>query len=267
MITTVYDASIEAGRVVNNCRERINSSYRGKNPSIDIYTMSDSSRLFLNSIRRYCETLGIVAYVHGLGDAADISGLSDELIDVKNSGSSGVLFIRPPYDSESYNNVLLVLKVIRDTLLPNMNIDREDYSPIDEKYPHVVEATRMMIEAYQDSNENYDLKSMKAVVIGSSPFVGKPITMMSSDIFDQVVQLHQSTDSRIINKCVKDANVIITYRSLDDIEVNHESFIIDVGNDNSYKFFNGKVSSITTHLGKLTTALLLSEAVDNYCNG
>ena len=184
---TVHDASIEAERIASDNLRRVRlaqeKSGDGSSPILDIYIMAGSSRIFLRSIIRDSDDLGISCRIHDLGDATGLPEFEDDLSELRRSGTNGVLFIRPPYSYESYDDVSFILSKIFSTVPDSYDVDLIGYRPFEGVYPPVVEAVRIMIESFRG---DHILRDTKAVVIGNSTFVGKPMATMSSDLFDQV---------------------------------------------------------------------------------
>ena len=261
-MTTLYDASIEADKIIDRCREVVlDESQLYESPLLDIFIMEGSSKLFLRSLTDYCRESGIISYVHNLEDSSSVN----EELSKASSESDGVLFIRPPYSVESYDKVSEILRIFRSVVPDKLDVDRISYKVVDSDYPPVVESVRRMLEVYEAAN-GCSYRDQKISVIGNSTYVGKPMAAMVSDIFDQVIHLHKSTESKIISRYVLDSDVVITYRKLNHVDLNPDLFVIDVGDDSSYKSLDGRAGSVTIHLGKLTTAILLSNVVNNFYN-
>ena len=264
-MTVVYDASSEANKLLSDCKSKLSSLCDRLDlevkPIIDIYVLEGSSRLFVRSINNLCDRVGIASRVHKLEWTIDSSSFKEELSEVITD-TDGILFVRPPYSRDNYSKVSDIMKVIKSTVPERLDSDRVNYSISGNSYPPVVESVKRMIELYGD---NSNLNNMSVLVVGNSNYVGKPMAAMVSDKFDQVVHLHMSTDSEIISRYARYSDVIITYRSVEDIDLNPNSFVIDVGDDNSSELLGGIVKGVTTHIGKLTSAILLSNVVDSFC--
>ena len=72
-------------------------------------------------------------------------------------------------------------------------------------------------------------------MIGTSKYVGNPAVTMLSNYFGEIVQLHMHSDPWRISSHTEDADVIVTYRTLDDVLFNEDVFVIDIGKDDFYE--------------------------------
>lgn len=265
MDTRIYDARELAEinmQTVKDTIAQVKSEYQAvRDPSIEIFRMEGSSEQFRKSIINKCSQVGIEVKEYEIEkDDLTLDRLYDELVDFN---SDGYIFIRPAYNPENEFRVNEIIDLFIESMLKEYDIDRMSYEPSNNLYPPVTTAVKYMLNDYKKWT-NCDFSRMKAVMIGNSKYVGRPTTSMLSERFGEVIQLHKHSDPKDISRQTSDAAVVVTYRTLDDILLNSDAYIIDIGDDTSVDRYYGSIAAGTKHIGQFTASILLINLISNY---
>lgn len=264
------DARILSESYLEGIRKDIDKAIRegaDRPPRIDIFQTEGSSKQFLRSIERMSESVGITVVTHDISLKDDPLKLLDNLIKLMDSGETdGIIFIRPPYSPDIIDDLSMVNVAFVAAFSDHrsFDIDRIGYIQADESYPPVAEAVSDILD-YANSEGYIFLEYSWAAMLGSSPYVGMTIyDMLKGKNCEEVFIFHTSDDPEEISQATKASDIVCTYRDVDDLELNKSSLIVDIGNDDLFSKVGDRVAYCTTHLGQLTTAILLRNLKDNY---
>lgn len=275
MDTRLFDARDLSNNLMevlaDHIKEAKDSLGEDINPKLGIVRTDGSSDQFIKSINNKCSQLGIEVNDYYIGldrydsrykkiyeDNNDYYLYEEGFLD-----NDGAILVRPPYNPDNELLVELAIDDLLDNTPELYDVDRMKYSPSESMYPPVVESVLEMLGEYWEWSD-INQKHSKAVMIGNSPYVGNPAVTAMSRFFGEVVQLRRSSSPELISRQVKDADIIVTYRDMDDISFNKNAFVIDLGDDSFYDKHKDEVLACTKHIGQLTTTRVLVNLVNNY---
>jgi methylenetetrahydrofolate dehydrogenase (NADP+)/methenyltetrahydrofolate cyclohydrolase len=188
----------------------------------------------------------------------------------ENTNIHGILMFRPlpKHIDEEY---------IRNKIAPNKDIDGISDASVAGLFtgkmtgfpPCTAEAAMLILEKY-----GIELSGKRAVVIGRSLVIGKPVAMMLMDKNATVTICHSKTPKEALQAICKEADIIVSaagkINTVDGECVDGKQVIVDVGinfdsagkmcGDVNFEEVENKVSAITPvpgGVGSVTTALLL----------
>lgn len=243
------------------------------------------------AIVRVGENPGDIAYENGAIKKAKSLGLQPEkytcpegfsqedLIDVikvinDNESIHGILLLQPLpayMDSEAVRNAIASekdLDAITDASLGNLFIGKDGFAPC------TAESCMAILKHY-----NIELKGKKAVVLGRSLVIGKPVAMMLMKENATVTVCHSKTSDEDVKAYCRDADIIISatghINTLTADMVKKGQTVIDVGiNFNEEGKMCGdvdfdRVSEIVENItpvpggvGSVTTTLLMKHLLE-----
>lgn len=196
-----------------------------------------------------------------------------EAIDGLNNDESvhGVIMMQPLPDQISRSEVSEKLDPRKDVdALNPINMGKLVEGNPDAMAPSTPAACMEILKYY-----DYDLTGMEATVIGSSPVVGKPMSIMLLNAGATVANTHGSTKDNTLHTTKSELIVSATgaLHLVDETYVNEGAIVIDVG----YGFIDGKatgdvdfekveplasaITPVPGGVGSVTTAVLASQVI------
>ncbi len=240
----------------------------GITPALRCVLSSDdkSTQVYLNSIRKNCEKLGIdFDVVHA--DEKNIMGKIEELN--RDENVSGVMIMHPVPSGVDELAVLEALDPLKDVEGRTPENLGKILLNVDSFAPCTAEAVMELLNFYE-----VDLKGANVTIVGRSTTVGKPLSLMMLAQHATVTVCHSKT--RDLRSETKRADVLVAAvgraKMFDDTWVKEGAVVVDVG----INVVNGKVvgdvdaesvsriasvSKVPGGVGSVTSAILMRNVV------
>jgi len=255
--------------------ETLNAS--GIYPTLGIVRVGEKPEdvAYERGVTKRAETIGVKVKNHLYPGNIEQDVLADELKKISNDDTiHGVLLLRPlPAHIDE--------KIVCRQLVPSKDVDGITvtsmtgvYSGFDFGYPPCTAAACIEILKFY----GIELKGKRAVVVGRSLVVGKPVAMMLLKEDATVTICHTKTVD--LPQICKEADILIAAsgqaKSIDSRYFNSEQVVIDVGinvgddgniicGDVDFSAADGNVKAATPvpgGVGTVTTAILLKHVVE-----
>lgn len=260
----------------------------GKEPGLGILRMGEnpSDIAYENSINNYAESVGINTFIFEVDDDVEEEQLT-ELVEEINDDEriDGLLIFRPLPEHIDFDD-------IKNEIMPLKDIDGITDSSVGGLYNAVMEADDEIMASWLGTGfppctaeacmlilDRYgvDIKGKRAVVIGRSDVIGKPVSLMLLNRDATVTICHSKTEN--LKDITKEADILIVAngqpKSIGKEYVSPGQTVIDVGihvnddgsmcGDVDFEDVENIVHAITPvpgGVGGLTTALLIKHVVD-----
>lgn len=252
----------------------------------DLSVLQESNVAPVLAVVRVGEDQSQKAYEKGLVSKSERLGIKvekyicsenieeDDLIEVirsinENENIHGILLLQPlpeRMDGRKVRNAIAVKKDVdctSDGSLGRFFTDRDfPFSPC------TAESVIEILDYY-----HVDITGKKAVVIGRSMVIGKPVALMLTDRNATVTVCHSRTDREDLKKLCREADIIVTasgrQKTLTGDMAGEKTFVVDVGinfseegkmcGDADYEALKDKVAGITPvpgGVGSVTTSVM-----------
>jgi methylenetetrahydrofolate dehydrogenase (NADP+)/methenyltetrahydrofolate cyclohydrolase len=254
----------------------------GRKPSLSIinYFENSPSSYYMNIKIKKSISLGIETKVYTPENKSDKKYFLSLIEKLSNDKNVDAIMVEKPlpdgFDDKDFWDLLNPLKDV-DSLssinMGNLFITRKFSDIENEKFfvPQTANAAIKLVKYY-----NIDLSGKNAVVVGRSPIVGKPLSIMLSLLDATVTICHSKTKN--LDKYLKSADIIFTAigkaKFFKEDMIGENQIIIDIGTnfdengnmcgDVDFDSVKSKVKAITPvpgGVGPVTLALLLNAVV------
>lgn len=212
-------------KIKEQIKENVNKIDEKINLTILLNKNDDSSRGYVNSLKKNGFSLGIDVNVIEMNDDQNEYILKIQELN-NNDCVHGIMVTRPLFKNANENYILSFISPLKDVDVNNKLSLGEIFIGNDEIAPATAKAILKMLEYY-----NIELSGKNVLVIGRSISVGKPLSMMLLNKNATVTIAHSKTKD--LMKKIKDYDIICCAvgkpHFLDASLANENAIIIDAG--------------------------------------
>ncbi len=270
----ILDGKLVAQNVTNEIKERIKSNNYNLTLAVILVGNNEASKVYVNAKKKACENADINFHLYHLLDSTteeDIIKLINELND--NSNINGILLQSPVPEGIDYNKCISYINKDKDVDGLGIHNVYNNYMNNNDVLPCTVKGIIKLMEYY-----NIDPNGKNIVIIGRSNLVGKPLSLVLSNMGATVTVCHSKTKD--ISLYTTSADIVISAAGkinlVNEDMVKENVTIIDVGinkvnnklyGDVDFENVSKKSEYITPvpgGVGPMTVAMVLSNCLELY---
>lgn len=219
-------AEMRADLKKNICEYKINSG-REIGLAVILVGNDSASQVYVRNKIKACEEVGIKSYAYYLPEETQESQLKELILSLNFDNNIGGILVQLPLPKHiNEGNILNLIPVEKDV----DGFSSENVGKLSKNKPCLASCTpngvMKMLEYY-----NIPVKGKKAVVVGRSDIVGKPMAMLLLNA-DATVTICHSKTQNLVNECLSADILVSAVGKADFITsdmVKEGAVVIDVG--------------------------------------